>query len=153
MFHNFRWVPDIPGTTWNHADKTECTNPPSSGQHHCSDGFRVEGVEGHTAVGNTPTKRCTRPSDRSLQTYDFESLLDALQTTLFQERRTNNPIIVTISLCALPIISILCFILYSHTRYGRYCVWKTDDTTVSTNNHPEPEDAQGETQGHSVLFT
>ena len=51
----------------------------------------------------------------SLQTYDVESLLHSHQTSLFHERRTNNLIIVTTSLCAIPIISILCFILYSHT--------------------------------------
>ena len=89
----------------------------------------------------------------SIQTYDVESLLHAQQTSLFQERRTNNLIIITTSLCAIRIISILCFILYTHTRYGRHCVCKTDDATSSAKNHPEPEDDQGETQGHSVLYS
>ena len=52
----------------------------------------------------------------SLQTCDVESLLHAHQTSLFQERRTNNLIIFTTTLCAIPIISTLCFILYSHPR-------------------------------------
>ena len=52
----------------------------------------------------------------SLQTYDAESLLHARQTLLLQEKQTNNLLIITTSLCAIQIISILCFILYSHSR-------------------------------------
>jgi len=51
----------------------------------------------------------------SLQTYDVESLLHTRQTSLLQEKRTNNLIIIITDLCAIPIISILCFILYSHS--------------------------------------
>ena len=100
------------------------------------------------------TQKLTEVHDRvitSLQTYDVESPLHARQTSLLQEKRNN--IIITTSLRTIPIISILCFVLYSHLRYGRYCVCKTDDTTISAKNHPKPEDAQGEMQGHSVLFT
>jgi hypothetical protein len=54
----------------------------------------------------------------SMQTYDVESLLHPQQTSQLQEKRTNHLIIISTSLCALPIFSILCFLLYTHTlRY------------------------------------
>ena len=56
----------------------------------------------------------------SMQTYDVESLLHSQQTSLLQEKRTNHLIIITTSLCALPIFSILCFLLYTRIRYGTY---------------------------------
>ena len=81
----------------------------------------------------------------SLQTYDVESLLHTRQISLLQEKRTNYVIIITTSLCAFIIFGILCFNLYSHSRYGRNCVCKTDEATNSSINHPEPGSAQGET--------
>jgi hypothetical protein len=89
----------------------------------------------------------------SIQTYDVESLLHSQQTSLLQERRTNHLIIITTSLCAISIFSILCFLLYTHARYGTYCVRKTDETTPRTKSKPELADARGETQVHSVLFS
>jgi len=47
----------------------------------------------------------------SLQTNDIESLLHTRQTSLLQEKRTNYLITITISLCAITIVGILCFIL------------------------------------------
>ena len=88
----------------------------------------------------------------SLQTYDVESLLHTRQTSLLQEKLTNYLITITTSLCAFIIFDILCFILYSHSRYGRNCVCKTDEATSSSKNHPEPGSAQGETEEHKVLF-
>jgi len=89
----------------------------------------------------------------SLQTYDVESLLHTRQTTLPQENWTNYLVTITTSLCAFAIVGILCFILYSHSRYGQYCVCKTDEAISSSKNHPEPESSQGETEEQNVLFT
>ena len=61
----------------------------------------------------------------SLQTNKVKSLLYSSQTSLLQEQRTNNLITITTSLCAIIFLGILCFILYSHSRYGRYCVRQT----------------------------
>jgi len=88
----------------------------------------------------------------SLQTSDVESLLHTRQTSLLQEKRTNYLITITTSLCAFIIFRILCFILYSHSRYGRNCVCKTDEATSNSKNHPEPGSAEGETEEQKVLF-
>ena len=88
----------------------------------------------------------------SLQTYDVESLLHTRQTTLLQEERTNYLVTITTSLCAFTIVGILCFILYPHSRYGRYCVCKTDEAISSSKNHPEPGSTRAETEGQNVLF-
>jgi len=88
----------------------------------------------------------------SLQTYDAESHLHTRQTSLLQEKRRNYLITITTSLCAFIIFGILCFILYSHSRYGRNCVCKTDEATISSKNHPEQGSAHGETEEHKVIF-
>ena len=88
----------------------------------------------------------------SMQTYDVKPLLHSQQTSLLQERRTNHLIIITTSLCAILIFSILCFLLYTHARYGTYCVCKTDESTPRAKNDPKPEDARGETREHCVIF-
>jgi len=89
----------------------------------------------------------------SMQTYDVESLLHSQQTSLLQEKRTNHLIIITTSLCALPIFSILCFLLYTRIRSGTYCVCKTDEIAPRAKNDSEPKDTRDETQEHSVLFS
>jgi len=58
----------------------------------------------------------------SLQTHDVKSLLHARQIALFQEKTTNYLVTITTSFCAFTIVGILCFILYSHSRYRRHCV-------------------------------
>jgi len=88
----------------------------------------------------------------SLQTYDVESLLHTRQTSLLQEKRTNYLITITTSLCAFVIFGILCFVLYCHSRYGPYCVCKTDKAISSSENHPEPGRTEGETGEQKVLF-
>jgi len=65
-----------------------------------------------TALGDPTTKRRTRP-DHRVTMRDVRSLLHSQTTSLLWEKRTRNPVIVTTSLCALPIINIRCFILYS----------------------------------------
>ena len=84
----------------------------------------------------------------SLQTYDVESLSHTRQTTLFQVKRTTYLVTITTSLCAFTIVGIL----YLHSRYGRYCVCKTDEAIRSSKNHPEPGSIQGETEEQNVLF-
>ena len=89
----------------------------------------------------------------SMQIYDVESLLHSQQTSRLQEKRTNHLIIITTSLCALQIFSILCFLLYTRIRYGTYSLCKTDETTPHDKNDSDPEDTRDETQEHSVLFS
>jgi len=88
----------------------------------------------------------------SLQTYDVESLLHTRQTTLLQKKRTNYLVTITTSLCPFTIVGILSFILYSHLRYERYSVCKTEEAISSSKNHPEPGSTQGETEEQNVLF-
>ena len=88
----------------------------------------------------------------SMQTYDVESLLHSQQTSQLQEKQTNHLIIITTSLCALRIFSIL-FLLFTHIPYGTYCVCKTDETTPRVKGDSETEDTRGVTQEDSVLFS
>ena len=87
-----------------------------------------------TALGDT-TERRTRP-DRRVTTRDVTSLLHSHTTSLLWKKRRRNPIIVTTSLCTLPILNIHCFILYS--PHG------TEDT-AEVKNVPD------ETQRRSVI--
>jgi len=74
----------------------------------------------HTALGDTTTKRRTWP-DHRVTTHDIKSHLHLHPTLVLEEKRTKNFIIITTFFYTIPIINILCFILYSHPRDGRHC--------------------------------
>jgi len=74
----------------------------------------------HTALGDTTTKRRTRP-DHRVTMLDVKSHLHLHPTWLLEEKRKKNFLIITTFLRTIPIINILCFILYSHPWYGTHC--------------------------------
>ena len=73
----------------------------------------------HAALGDTTTKQRTRP-DHRVTTHDVKSHLHFHPTWLLEEKRKKN-IIITTFLRTIPIMNILCFILYPQPRYGRHC--------------------------------
>ena len=74
----------------------------------------------HTALGDTTTKRRTRP-DHRVTTHDVKSHLHSHPTWLLEEKRKKNFITITTFLRTIPNMNILCFILYPQPWYGRHC--------------------------------
>ena len=79
---------------------------------------------------NSTTERCNKrnPDTRqytlkdwyTTKTYNLDSPLHVHQTSMFQERRTNWFITISTSLCTALVLSILCYLVYSHLRNTLY---------------------------------